>query len=132
MAMGTPEYMSPEQAAGRLADARCDVYALGAILYEMLTGVAAYSGNSFLEILARKAESDPPPPIRIRGDVPAPVSDLVMKAMARDPRDRPQTMTALEYELRDAVRGVGLFDSHAGTSGSTSLGEADRSAEPRR
>ena len=58
MAMGTPEYMAPEQAAGRPADPRCDVYAVGAILYEMLTGKPPYEGDNFMEILHKKANSD--------------------------------------------------------------------------
>ncbi|HWU90919.1 MAG TPA: serine/threonine-protein kinase, partial [Kofleriaceae bacterium] len=84
MAMGTPEYMAPEQAAGRAADARCDVYALGAILYEMVTGVPPYSGDNFMEILTKKATIDPTPPNQVRLDLPAPVSDLVVAAMARN------------------------------------------------
>jgi serine/threonine protein kinase len=108
MAMGTPEYMSPEQAAGRPADARCDVYALGAILYEMVTGIPPYSGDNFMEILTKKATQDPPPPHQVRSELPSQVSDLVMAAMARNPNDRPQTMEAFEYELNKCLAGRGV------------------------
>jgi serine/threonine protein kinase len=108
MAMGTPEYMSPEQAAGRPADARCDVYAVGAIMYEMVTGIPPYTGDNFMEILTKKATIDPPPPILVRGELPAQVSDLVMSAMARSPSDRPQTMETLEYELNKCLAGRGV------------------------
>jgi serine/threonine protein kinase len=108
MAMGTPEYMSPEQAAGRAADARCDVYALGAIMYEMVTGIPPYSGENFMEILTKKATQDPLPPGAQRPELPGAVSDLVMAAMARNPADRPQTMEALEYELNKCLAGRGV------------------------
>jgi serine/threonine protein kinase len=108
MAMGTPEYMAPEQAAGRPADARCDVYALGAIMYEMVTGDPPYSGDNFMEILTKKATVDPPAPITIREDLPLQISDLVMAAMARNPDARPQTMETLEYELNKCLSGRGI------------------------
>ena len=108
MAMGTPEYMAPEQAAGRPADARTDVYALGAIMYEMVTGLPPYSGDNFMEILTKKATIDPPPPITVRAELPIQVSDLVMASMARNPDDRPQSMEALEYELNKALAGRGI------------------------
>jgi len=107
MAMGTPEYMAPEQAAGRPADARCDVYALGAILYEMLTGVPPYQGDNFMEILTKKATVDPVPPVHLRSTIPAAVSNLVVQAMARNPDDRPSTMEAFEYELTKCLAGRG-------------------------
>jgi serine/threonine protein kinase len=108
MAMGTPEYMAPEQAAGRAADARTDIYSLGAIIYEMVTGIPPYSGDNFMEILTKKATQDPPPPIEVRGELPQQVSDLVSAAMARDPNIRPQTMEALEYELNKCLSGRGV------------------------
>ena len=108
MAMGTPEYMAPEQAAGRPADARTDIYSLGAIMYEMTTGLPPYSGDNFMEILTKKATIDPPVPISVRTDLPLPVSELVTAAMARNPDDRPQSMDALEYELNKCLAGRGV------------------------
>jgi len=108
MAMGTPEYMAPEQAAGRPADARTDIYSLGAIMYEMTTGLPPYSGDNFMEILTKKATIDPPVPITVRTDLPLPVSELIASAMARNPDQRPQTMDALEYELNKCLAGRGV------------------------
>ncbi len=108
MAMGTPEYMAPEQAAGRAADARTDIYSLGAIIYEMVTGIPPYSGDNFMEILTKKATIDPPVPISVRTDLPLQVSELVTAAMARSPDARPQTMDGLEYELNKCLAGRGV------------------------
>ena len=107
MAMGTPEYMAPEQAAGRPADVRCDVYSVGAILYEMLTGKPPYSGENFMEILTKKATVNPTSPIEIRRSLPADVNQLVLRAMARNPEDRPGSMEAFEYELTKCLSGRG-------------------------
>ncbi|RMH40155.1 MAG: serine/threonine protein kinase [Deltaproteobacteria bacterium] len=107
MAMGTPEYMAPEQAAGRPADARTDVYAVGAILYEMLTGRAPYTGDNFMEILSKKASQDPDPLAEVRPDLPPAVVELVERALARDPAERPPSMEAFEYELTKCLQGRG-------------------------
>ena len=108
MAMGTPEYMAPEQAAGRPADARTDIYSLGAIMYEMCTGLPPYQGDNFMEILTKKATVDPPAPISVRAELPLQVSELVMAAMSRNPDERPQTMDSLEYELNKCLAGRGV------------------------
>jgi len=129
MAMGTPEYMAPEQAAGKPADQRCDVYAVGAILYEMLTGVPPYSGDNFMEILTKKATVDPEPPQTLRAEIPDIVNDLVMQAMARSADDRPPSMEALEYELTKCLSGRGAAVAKIlGMRGFTGRGEplADR------
>tara|TARA_R110002096_G_scaffold44526_13_gene120715 strand:- start:359757 stop:362852 length:3096 start_codon:yes stop_codon:yes gene_type:complete len=107
MAMGTPEYMAPEQAAGKPADERCDVYALGAILYEMLTGSPPYTGDNFMEILTRKATLEPTPPRQLRSEIPEVVEELLLRAMSRSPDGRPPSMEAFEYELTKCLAGRG-------------------------
>ena len=100
VAMGTPEYMAPEQAAGKPADPRSDIYAVGSIIYEMLTGNPPYDGDNVMEVLHKKANESPKPIREIRPEVPVAVQILVERAMARQPTDRPQTMAALAEEIR--------------------------------
>jgi hypothetical protein len=107
MAMGTPEYMAPEQAAGKPADERCDVYAVGAILYEALTGAAPYEGDNFMEVLTKKAMAEPVPVQQLRPEVPDAVANLVVRAMARRPDDRPASMEVFEYEVTKCLSGRG-------------------------
>ena len=109
MAMGTPEYMAPEQASGKGSDARSDIYSLGAILYEMLTGRAPIHGENMMDILIRKATEDPVDVALLRPDVPPAVAQLVMRTLARNPEGRPQSMGELAAELNSH-----LADIHAG------------------
>jgi serine/threonine protein kinase len=99
MTMGTPEYMAPEQAAGRPADPRSDIYAVGGLLYEMLSGNAPFEGANFMEILHKKATSMPAALSTVRDDVPPALDALVMRSMAKDPDDRPRSMDELGREL---------------------------------
>jgi len=99
VAMGTPEYMAPEQAAGKPADPRSDIYAVGSILYEMLTGHPPYEGENVMEVLHKKATESPAPLAEQRPDVPVLVTALVERAMARNPDDRPQTMASFALEI---------------------------------
>src|SRR5262249_33115628 len=105
MAMGTPEYMAPEQAAGRAYDHRIDIYATGAILYEMLCGVPPFDGENFMEGLNKKATQDPVPPRQIRPEIPEEIERIVLAALASEPEHRPRSMEALDYEITKAVAG---------------------------
>ncbi len=103
VAMGTPEYMAPEQAAGKPADPRSDIYAVGSIMYEMLTGQPPYVGDNVMEVLHKKANDMPRPIADVRPEVPDAVQTLVEKSMARFPDQRPQTMAALAEEIRGVM-----------------------------
>jgi serine/threonine protein kinase len=117
VAMGTPEYMAPEQAAGRPADARSDIYAVGGVMYEMLAGRPAYEGSNFMEVLHKKANFPPEPLHQIRDDVPRELEDLILKAMAKDPGARPQTMEELEQRLQEVLAQHFAADPAGTTSG---------------
>jgi serine/threonine protein kinase len=103
MTMGTPEYMAPEQASGKPADPRSDIYAVGGLLYEMLSGNPPYEGANFMEILHKKANSAPAPLSSVRNDVPPALENVIMKAMATEPEARQQSMEQLEKELQNVA-----------------------------
>ena len=88
LAMGTPAYMSPEQCMGRKLDGRSDQYALGVTAYFALTGEKPFTGQSSFEIMTRQREHSPPAPHQLNPNVPANLSALVMKMIAKDPSDR--------------------------------------------
>jgi eukaryotic-like serine/threonine-protein kinase len=99
MAMGTPEYMAPEQAAGQPTDFRADIYAVGAILYECLTGRPPHEGANIMEVLSRKATQVPVRVAQLRPDAPPELEQLVMRMIAMQPDQRPASMDVLAQEL---------------------------------
>jgi serine/threonine protein kinase len=101
--IGTPEYMSPEQASGLRVDARTDVYALGVVLYEMLTGDRPFSGDSPIAILLKHVQAPVPSVARLRPDLPAGVDRVVQQALAKNPEHRFQTAGALARAFREAL-----------------------------
>ena len=103
MVVGTPEYMAPEQLMGDNVDARVDVYAAGVVLYECLIGQPPIVADNVLTLITRKLETIPDSPHAVQADVPQALSDLVMRAMARDANERPQT--AAEFAERLAELG---------------------------
>jgi eukaryotic-like serine/threonine-protein kinase len=101
IALGTPQYMAPEQARGDgELDHRADLYAAGAILFEMLTGETPYSGASYNEVMFKILSEPLPSPRRLNPRVPPPLEAIVIRAMAKDPGERFQTAA----EMRAAVK----------------------------
>ncbi len=101
--VGTPLYLSPEQATGARVDPRSDIFALGALLYECIAGRPAFSGGSIIEIGAQVIHVDPPPPSRFNPRIPAELDRITMKALAKRQEARYQTASAFLKDLR-AVR----------------------------
>lgn len=100
--MGTPSYMSPEQARGEKVDGRADLFSLGCVLYRMLTGTLPFRGTDAMSTLLALAMHEPPAPHTINPEVPPALSDLVMRLLAKDPAKRPATADDLIRELRKA------------------------------
>ena len=86
--VGTPAYMAPEQARGDVVDGRADLFSLGCILYQMCTGTRPFIGENTMAILSSLALDDPKPPKQANPDVPAALSELVMKLLEKKPADR--------------------------------------------
>ena len=99
-AIGTPDYMAPEQIQGKRGDARTDIYALGIILYEMLTGNVPFHGESPLSVMNQHMTSTPVPPSLIKSSIPPGVEAVVLKTLRRDPEERYQAADLLEYDLK--------------------------------
>ena len=97
--MGTPSYMAPEQARGKPVDLRADVYSTGAVLYFALTGRRPFDSDDPTSTISMVLTQDPPRPRSIDARIPESIELIVQKAMAKEPRDRYQTMSDLEKAL---------------------------------
>jgi serine/threonine-protein kinase len=97
--VGTPDYMAPEQVQGERGDARTDVYALGIILYEMLTGEVPFQGDSPLAVMSQRVTTPAPLVGSVRGDVPPGLEAVVFRALRREPHERYPSMAALKHDL---------------------------------
>ena len=107
MVMGTPAYMSPEQAEGsRRLDARSDVYALGCLVYEAIAGHAVFIGGSAREVVTRHLTDAPPGLRAARPDIPSAVERVVFSALAKSPADRPPSAGVFAERLAAAVRDI--------------------------
>ena len=103
MLKGKFAYMSPEQSRGEKVDARTDIFALGIVLWELLTGGRLFDGDSDLAVLRAVQDTLIPPPQRLNPDVPTELSEVVMKALARAPQERFQTAFEMEKALANYV-----------------------------
>ncbi len=99
MVLGTPHYMSAEQAKGLPADQRSDIYALGVILYEMLVGKVPFDDKSIPSILVKHLTEPPRPPSSLRGDIPREVETIVLRCLEKDPEKRYQSADDLGKAL---------------------------------
>jgi len=111
-AVGTVRAMSPEQAQGRAVDARSDLYSLGVLLYEMLTGRPPFPGETAFQVYHRILTESPPPPRVLRPELPAELSALVMGLLEKDPGERPPDAARVaarlgEMEARHDLQGLG-------------------------
>jgi beta-lactam-binding protein with PASTA domain/predicted Ser/Thr protein kinase len=106
--IGTAQYLSPEQARGSAVDQRSDLYSVGIVLYEMLTGTVPFTGESPVEIAMRHLSDTPQPPSIQRPDIPPDLDMIVLRALAKNPEDRFQTAEEMDAELERVARGAGV------------------------
>jgi serine/threonine-protein kinase len=97
--VGTAQYLSPEQASGEIADARSDLYSVGVVLYEMLTGVAPFTGDTPVSIALQHVSSELTPPSRFNPDVDSQFDHFLSVVMAKDPANRYQDANAMLGDL---------------------------------
>ena len=102
--IGTTGYMSPEQAEGRLVDARSDIFSFGVMLYEMAAGTRPFKGDSSLAILSSILKDDPPPLTGVKRELPPDYERIVRRCLAKDPSRRYQTALDVRNELDDLQR----------------------------
>jgi eukaryotic-like serine/threonine-protein kinase len=107
--LGTPEYIAPERLRGRRGDARVDIYAIGLILYELVSGASAFVADGPRAIMLLKCKQDPRPLREVAPDLEPQVAAVIMRAIARDPSDRYATADEMLRALRDPSRAVSVL-----------------------
>ncbi|MGH2660646.1 MAG: Stk1 family PASTA domain-containing Ser/Thr kinase [Actinomycetota bacterium] len=103
--LGTASYLSPEQAQGRPVDQRSDLYSLGCVMYEMVTGRPPFSGDSAVVVASKHVLEQPTPPSKLNRDVAPGLEAVIMKALAKNPDNRYQTAEELRADLEQARLG---------------------------
>ncbi|WP_369260659.1 protein kinase [Streptomyces sp. R35] len=119
MVMGTPQYLSPEQALGKAVDHRSDLYATGCLLYELLALRPPFTGETPLSVVYQHVQDIPMPPSQVSGSVPPELDGLVMRSLAKEPDDRFQTAE----EMRGLVQyGLQMLYDQGGHTGTWNTG----------
>ncbi len=111
--VGTIDYVSPEYILNSQVDWRSDIYALGILGYEMITGESPFRGDSVYATMTKRLKSDPKLPSELRPECPRELDTIIMKAMAREPENRYQSAAEIFYDLQQLDASLGLGDSSA-------------------
>ena len=114
--VGTAQYLSPEQARGGEVDPRSDLYSLGIVLYELLTGKTPFEGETPVEIAMKHLSNAPKPPSNLRPDIPRELDMVVLRALAKSPDDRYQSADEMEADLERVARGASVSATTSDTA----------------
>ncbi len=106
--VGTPDYMSPEQVIGEDVDGRSDLYSLGVIMYQMITGTTPFQGETPMQIASQHLHIPPPSPQMLRPDLPVAVEQVLLRALAKRPNERYARVQDLAQAFRTALIGTGV------------------------
>ncbi|MXY97697.1 MAG: protein kinase [Gemmatimonadetes bacterium] len=115
--LGTPAYMSPEQATGDRSDHRSDIFSLGVMMYEALTGVRPFTGDNYVSVISSTLKDDPEPASVVNSEVPPLLNRVVRRCMGKDPRSRYQSVLDVGHDLSDS-----RHEHEAGPANSTAGG----------
>jgi serine/threonine protein kinase len=109
--VGTIEYVAPEYMLKSQVDWRSDIYALGILAFELITGEAPFKGDSAYASISKRLQTDPEPPSRLRAECPSGLDAVVLKALQRDPEARYQAATEMFYDLQTVASALGVSDT---------------------
>jgi serine/threonine-protein kinase len=133
MIVGTPEVMAPEQVRGEVVTPASDIYAIGCVLFELLTGRRVFEGDNLLQMVWRHVEDKPSAPSSINPQLPADVDDVILWALEKDPKNRPQSAMQLQRRMRATLAKIdtqsfskaGLFSAASAPTSSLALGDGN-------